>query len=215
MIVTTAARTYEKLERRAFEPIWLRAVVDDGDAGFLIENAEEIAYVNRSYTEMLGYDSPAQLRGRHMSLIVANEDAPRLMTFSRLRLREEPAPRNYQFTALRRDASLLRLQATVTATRLDGSVLIATMVLPCETQETPANAPHAVSVDARARLSPREIEVMEMILAGRAMKEIALALDVSPKTVSTHRTRLMQKLHLSSNRDLFRYAVTQKLIDWS
>ena len=54
-----------------------------------------------------------------------------------------------------------------------------------------------------------------MILAGKAMKEIALALNVSPKTVSTHRTRLMQKLHLATTRDLFQYAVTQKLIDWS
>jgi len=56
---------------------------------------------------------------------------------------------------------------------------------------------------------------MEMILGGKAMKEIGLALNISVKTVSTHRTRLMQKLHLTSNRDLFQYAVTHKLIDWS
>ena len=213
MIVTTAERTTAKLERKAFEPTWLRAVVDDGDAGFLIENAEEIAYVNRAYTAMLGYEWPAQLRGRHLSMIVADEDAPRLLTFSRLRVREEPAPRNYQFTARRRDTTLMRLQASVTATRVDGSVLIATMVFPCERQETPAST--AITVATRSRLSPRETEVMEMILGGKTMKEIALALDVSPKTVSTHRARLMQKLHLASNRDLFRYAVTHKLIDWS
>lgn len=215
MIVTTAERTREKLERRVFEPTWLRAVVEDGDAGFLIENAEEIAYVNRAYTAMLQYESAAQLRGRHVSMIVAEDDAPRLLTFSRLRLRDEPAPRNYQFTARRRDTSLLRLQATVTATKMEGAVLIATMVLPCERQEIPASGPIGVPPRARGRLSPRETEVMEMILAGKAMKEIALALDVSPKTVSTHRTRLMQKLHLSSTRDLFQYAVTHKLIDWS
>lgn len=215
MIVTTAQRTAEKLERKAFEPTWLRAVVDDGDAGFLIENAEEIAYVNRAYTAMLGYDWPAQLRGRHLSTIVADEDAPRLLTFSRLRVRQEPAPRKYQFTARRRDASLLRLQATVTATTVEGAVLIATMVLPCERQEAPADGPMAVPLAARGRLSPRETEVMEMILAGKAMKEIGLALNVSAKTVTTHRTRLMRKLHLSSNRDLFHYAVTHQLIDWS
>ena len=215
MIVTTAERTREKLERKAFEPSWLRAVVDDGDAGFLIENAEEIAYINRAYTAMLGYDWPAQLRGRHLSTIVADEDAPRLLTFSKMRVREEPAPRNYQFTALRRDTSLVRLQASVTATRVEGSVVIATMVLPCEGPETGSDSPIAVPVAARGRLSPRETEVMEMILAGKAMKEIGLALNISPKTVGTHRMRLMQKLHLSSNRDLFQYAVTHKLIDWS
>ena len=212
MIVTTPERTADKLQRKAFQPTWLRAVVDDGDAGFLIENAEEIAYVNHAYTAMLGYDWPAQLRGRHLSTIVADEDAPRLLTFSKMRVREEPAPRNYQFTARRRDTSLLRLQATVTATRVDGAVLIATMVLPCERHETPAIALPAAT---RRRLSPRETEVMEMILDGKAMKEIALELNVSAKTVSTHRARLMQKLHLANIRDLFQYAVTHKLLDWS
>lgn len=215
MIVKTNERTTAKLERKSFEPTWLRTIVDDGDAGFLIENAEEIAYVNRAYTGMLGYDSPAQLRGRHLSLIVADEDAPRLLTFSRLRIREEEAPRNYQFTARRRDESRLRLQASVTATRVEGALLIATMVLPCERQETPADAPLAVPAGPRGRLSPREIEVMEMILAGKAIKEIGAALNISAKTVTTHRMRLLKKLHLATNRDLFQYAVAHKLLDWS
>jgi PAS domain S-box-containing protein len=215
LIVTTAERTSAQLQRKAFEPVWLRTVVDDGDAGFLIENAEEIAYINRAYAKMLGYDSPAQLRGRHVSTIVAAEDLPRLLTFSRLRIREEPAPRNYEFTALRRDLSPLRLQATVSATRIEGMVVIATMVLPCDRQTAPAIAPIPLQAGLRRRLSPREMEVMEMILAGKRMKEIALALDLSPKTVTTHRMRLLQKLHLDSNRDLFQYAVTHNLVDWS
>lgn len=215
MIVTTPERTAAPLERRAFEPSWLRAVVDDGDAGFLIENAEEIAYINRAYARLLGYDHPGQLRGRHLTTIVADEDAPRLLTFSKLRVREEPAPRNYQFTALRRDASLVRLQASVTATRVDGSLVIATMVLPCEQQERPPDSPLAAPGQGRRRLSPRETEVMELILAGKAQKEIGAALNISQKTVCTHRARLMEKLNLSTNRDLFQYAVTHKLLDWS
>lgn len=214
MLVTTPERTIANLERKAFEPSWLRAIVDDGDAGFLVESAEVIAYVNRAYTTMLGYDWPAQLHGRHLSTIVADEDAPRLLTFSRLRVREEPAPRNYAFKARRRDTSLMWLQASVTATRMEGAVVIATMVLPCDRQETAAGATGVTADPRRRQLSPRETEVMEMILAGKRMKEIALALDVSPKTVSTHRTRLMQKLNLESNRDLFQYAITNHLLDW-
>ena len=215
MTVTMAQLRTVRIERKAFEPSWLRAVMDDGDAGFLIETAEEIAYINRAYTTMLGYDSPAQLRGCHVSTIVAEEDAPRLLTFSQMRGRAEPAPRNYQFTARRRDTSPLRLQASVTATRVEGSVVIATMVLPCERQETVTSAPIAIPVEARGRLSPRETQVMEMILAGQRMKEIAMNLGVSPKTVNTHRTRMMEKLRLSSTRDIFQYAITHKLIDWS
>lgn len=210
MIVTTAERTSAKLERKVFEPVWVRTLVDDGDAGFLVECAEEIAYVNSAYTRMLGYDRPADLRGRHLSLIVAPEDTPRLLTFTRMRIRKEPAPRNYRFHARKRDASLIRLQASVTAATMQGAIMIATMVLPSESQEFAANTTPAEI----ERLSAREIEVMEMILEGKRMKEIALALDVSAKTVSTHRARLMHKLHLTSNRDLFQYAVTHRLIDW-
>lgn len=215
MIVTTTERTHARLERKAFQPFWLRAVVDDGDAGFLIESDEEIAYVNRAYTAMLGYDYPAQLRGQHLSLIVAREDAPRLLTFSKMRVRDEPAPRNYVFAARRRDDSVIRLQASVSAARMEGTIVIATMVLPAERQAAAASAPAAGRPIARRRLSPRETEIMEMILAGRPIKEIALVLNVSPKTVSTHRTRLLEKLHLTSNRDLFQYAVAHHLIDWS
>ncbi|HEX6100085.1 MAG TPA: LuxR C-terminal-related transcriptional regulator [Thermoanaerobaculia bacterium] len=217
MVVTTPERSRTKLERKVFEPLWLRAVLDDGDAGFLIEADEEIAYVNRAYTALLGYDYPAQLRGQHLSLIVAQEDAPRLLTFSRMRVREEPAPRNYVFAARRRDDSVIRLRASVSAARMEGAVVIATMVLPDEGPATAAVvAPIAsLAADTHGRLSPRETEVMEMILAGKRMKEIAHALDVSPKTVSTHRTRLMQKLGLTSIRDLFQYALTHHLIDWS
>lgn len=215
MSMRTAERTTENSERRAFEPSWLRAVVDDGDAGFLIEHGEEIAYINRAYTAMLGYDWPAQLRGRHLSTIVADDDTPRILAFTKMRIREEPAPRNYQFMARRRDASLIRLQATVTATRVEGSVVIASMVLPCEFQEPPASPAVPVAGPARGRLSPREVEIMQMILAGKAIKEIGVALNISAKTVSTHRTRLMQKLGLANTRDIFQYAVTHKLIDWS
>ncbi len=215
MIVTTPERTRARLERKAFDPSWLRTVVDDGDAGFLIESAEEIAYINRAYARMLGYDWPGELSGRHLSTIVADEDAARLLTFSGLRLRQEPAPRNYAFTARRRDMSPVRLQASVTASRVQGSLVIATMVLPCDLQETPPAVPRPVRSIAGQRLSPRENEIMEMILEGKALKEIGAALNISAKTVSSHRIRLLQKLDLISNRDLFRYAVAHKLIGWS
>lgn len=61
-------------------------------------------------------------------------------------------------------------------------------------------------------LTPREREVMQMTLAGRRAKEIALALDVSVKTVSTHRSRLMRKLGVESDVDLLRYALAHRLV---
>ena len=62
------------------------------------------------------------------------------------------------------------------------------------------------------RLSPREREVMNMILSGRRLKEIAATLDISVKTVTTHRSRLLRKLGIDDNLGLYRYGVRNGLI---
>lgn len=62
------------------------------------------------------------------------------------------------------------------------------------------------------RLSPREREVMNMILDGRRLKEIAATLDISVKTVTTHRSRLLRKLGLDDNLGLYRYGIRNGLI---
>ena len=62
------------------------------------------------------------------------------------------------------------------------------------------------------RLSRREREVMDMLLEGRRLKEIAARLDISVKTVTTHRARLLKKLRLEDNLGLYRYAVRNGLI---
>lgn len=63
------------------------------------------------------------------------------------------------------------------------------------------------------RLSPRESEVMKMILEGRRLKEIAANLDISVKTVTTHRSRLLRKLGIEDNLGLYRYGVRNGLIN--
>ena len=62
------------------------------------------------------------------------------------------------------------------------------------------------------RLSPRENEVMTMILAGQRLKEIAAHLDISVKTVTTHRSRLLRKLGIEDNLGLYRYGIRNGLI---
>ena len=62
------------------------------------------------------------------------------------------------------------------------------------------------------RLSHRESEVMAMMLEGRRLKEIAANLEISVKTVTTHRTRLLKKLRVENNLDLYRYGIRNGLI---
>jgi DNA-binding NarL/FixJ family response regulator len=62
-------------------------------------------------------------------------------------------------------------------------------------------------------LSDREFEVMKMIASGLPLTEIANRLHVSVKTVSTYRTRIMDKMQMQSNAQVTRYAMTFQLID--
>jgi len=57
------------------------------------------------------------------------------------------------------------------------------------------------------RVSRREYEVLCMIGLGKSVKQIATELGVSPKTVSTHRARLLRKMHLKTSAELIRYVV--------
>lgn len=63
-----------------------------------------------------------------------------------------------------------------------------------------------------AKLSPREREVMTSLLEGRRLKEIAARLEISVKTVTTHRARLLRKLSLEDNLGLYRYGIRAGLI---
>lgn len=55
-------------------------------------------------------------------------------------------------------------------------------------------------------LSKREFEVLSLIASGQSYKEIASKLNLSPKTVSTYRTRILEKLNLTSTAQLLRFA---------
>jgi two-component system invasion response regulator UvrY len=62
------------------------------------------------------------------------------------------------------------------------------------------------------RLSSREYTVFEQIAKGQSVSQIAEALCLSVKTVSTYRARILEKMGLVSNADLTRYAMNQRLI---
>jgi two-component system, NarL family, invasion response regulator UvrY len=64
-------------------------------------------------------------------------------------------------------------------------------------------------------LSDREFDVLRGLGTGRSVKEVAESLGLSPKTVSTYRTRLMEKLGFATNSDLVRYCAEHGLSDFA
>jgi DNA-binding NarL/FixJ family response regulator len=63
-----------------------------------------------------------------------------------------------------------------------------------------------------AKLSEREFQILCKLAAGRAVSEIASELCISVKTVSTYRTRVLQKMNFKTNADLTAYALHNALI---
>ncbi len=62
-------------------------------------------------------------------------------------------------------------------------------------------------------LSDREFEVFRMLVAGTSLTGIGEALHLSVKTVSTHKTHILQKMKMSSTAELVRYALENRLLD--
>jgi len=85
----------------------------------------------------------------------------------------------------------------VSAVVLDGFLKGGQVTLECPTAE---------------RLTSREREVVQLLAEGKSNKQIARLLDLSVKTVETHRTAAMRKLELNSLPDLVRYAVRMQII---
>jgi DNA-binding NarL/FixJ family response regulator len=67
-------------------------------------------------------------------------------------------------------------------------------------------APHTLLTD-------REFEIFRMIVRGQGVSKIAGELSLSVKTVSTHKTRILEKMHMSNTAELVRYAMNHGLID--
>ena len=68
----------------------------------------------------------------------------------------------------------------------------------------PSHVPHHL-------LSERELEVLQLIGAGKSLKEIAAMLSLSVKSVGTYRARVLEKMTMSTNADLIRYVVEHDL----
>ena len=72
---------------------------------------------------------------------------------------------------------------------------------------------HEDEKDPHENLSDREFEILKMIARGLTTKAIAAELIISPKTVSTYRSRILEKLDLHNNSDIIHYVIDYKLTD--
>lgn len=123
---------------------------------------------------------------------------------------EQYAPRALRAGAsgyMTKESDAEHLVAAIRKVARGGVVLSPAMAEHLARELMPAtdNLPHTL-------LSDREYEVFMMILAGKGITEIADELSLSVKTVSTHKTRIMEKMHMTNQTELIRYAIKHNLL---
>jgi PAS domain S-box-containing protein len=107
---------------------WLRAIFDASRDGILVEDDERIAYVNRAYARLFGFEDAAELKGAHISGVVSDADKERTIGYGKRRARGEAAPTLYEFKGRRKNGEPLDLEASVSISNIAGKAYITTMV---------------------------------------------------------------------------------------
>ncbi|MFM0292069.1 response regulator transcription factor [Paraburkholderia sp. RL17-380-BIE-A] len=77
----------------------------------------------------------------------------------------------------------------------------------------PADSAEAEAVSGLSALSAREVEVLQYLARGVSNRDIAVRLSLSDKTVSTYKSRIQEKLGLSSLAGLIEFATSHRLVD--
>ncbi len=62
-------------------------------------------------------------------------------------------------------------------------------------------------------MSDREFQVLRLIASGKIVSEIAKELSLSVKTISTYRTRILEKMGMKNNAELMHYAMQHRLVE--
>ena len=63
----------------------------------------------------------------------------------------------------------------------------------------------------RPTLTQRQQEVLALLVKGNTMREVAAILKITPRTVAFHKYRIMERLGVSSNAELIRYAIKRRI----
>ena len=107
-----------------------------------------------------------------------------------------------------KDAAPQQLISAIRKLRAGGKYLTAGLA---EQLVAALKAPERGEADGEAMLSRRQREIMRLLGSGLTPTRIAAELHLSVKTISTHRARILQKLHLSTTAELMRYSVEREL----
>jgi PAS domain S-box-containing protein len=181
------------IEAKADDDI-LRNTFDNAPRAIVITDIEgSIVRANHAFARALGY-APADLRGRAIAEIIEGHDTASLLKELLANEKEVSSDRRYRT----RDGKVLWARER-SSVRRDARGKPRYVVTHVEHLSAAA--------DPLARLSSRERQVLELVVAGRTSKGIAAQLGISPASVDTYRSRIMLKLGIEDLPALVRFAI--------
>jgi DNA-binding NarL/FixJ family response regulator len=175
---------------------------DDGDRALtLLDDTLDIVVLDLSMPGRNGMDLLAEIKHRHPKLpvLIMSLHAEELFAVRALRA----GASGYLTKSSAPEQMVAAVQRVVRGGRYISEALAER--LAADVGGTTTGAPHE-------KLSDREFDVMRGIASGKTVSEIADGMKLSVKTVSTYRTRLLEKLQMSSNAEVTRYAIENKLV---
>jgi len=189
---------------RSLPEVKLIEEVSDGNEAFskICSTAYDLVILDNSMPGMTGLDILQRMRDRNIST--------RVLMFS-FYPQEQYAIRAFKLGAsgyLSKDSAYEELATAIRKIASGGRYVSAALAerLIFQDPEMDGKLPHEA-------LSEREFQIMIQLAKGKSVIEIAHALYLSDKTVSTYRTRLLEKMDMKTNADLTMYAMKNKLIE--
>lgn len=104
-------------------------------------------------------------------------------------------------------------QLSPTAKQLNLLPLLSTLPASPKGQRRPVRGDDNRLRNEASPLTPREVQIVQLVAQGRTTKEVAEWLDISVKTAETHRVNLMRKLGIHCVGELVRYAIRHQLVE--
>ena len=125
--VFAAARDISE-RRRAEEALWeseerYRTAIESASDGIALVKGDQHLYVNARFAEMFGYEDPAEIVGKPLSLTVHPEDLEMVSRYNRLRQVGEPVPSRYEFKGVKKDGTIRFMEVSAAKTSYRGQSL--------------------------------------------------------------------------------------------
>lgn len=176
-----------------------------GDGRALVEAVEtlkpDLVVLDISMPLLNGLEAGRQIKRRwpHVKLVF-------------LTMNEDPALANEAFRAGANGYLLKRSAASELATAIREVMKGRSYVTPLITADLVESLRHGDERGPAAELTARQREVLQLVVEGQSMKEIAAILDVTPRTVAFHKYEMMKQLGVTTTADLIRYAIAHHVV---